>query len=116
MEKYRRVFEESPLWAGLALALLGGVVSAMRSIKIEEMSPGAIGKALWHFFVQVVSAGLVGMIVTMLMMSTSWSPFLEGALIAVCGSCATMLLNRFPEILYEWIRKVLGLKGGGGEM
>jgi hypothetical protein len=109
MERWRKAIEESPLFVGFLLALFGGLVNGMLNIKIKEISPRELLYAIYQFIVQVAAAGLVGAIAGMIMMFTAWHPIAEGAIIAICGSCATVLLKRLPDIMIEWVRKMLGL-------
>lgn len=110
MDRIRKVLEESPLFVGFLLAVFGGAVTAMKNLQLSEKpTPREIAHVVYAFVVHIVTSGFVGGVTAMLMLYTSWHPALEGAIIAMAGTSGMVLLNRLPDILIEWIRKMLGL-------
>ena len=97
LNSIKKMFEDDPLLTGFFLACLGGIV---RGIRCRSSEFTAIG-----FSYRVLSAGFVGILTSLMMTHTEWSPQIEAAFIGACGYAAVDILQDVPVMIKECIRK-----------
>jgi len=93
MERWRRAIEESPVYLGVILAILGGMVRGMGR-KREHFT-------LWGFLYRVAAAAFVGLLMGLVMSYTKYDPKIEAAIIGASGYAAIELLEYFPSMVKE---------------
>ena len=99
MERFRRLLEENPVIVGILLAFIGGVVRGMGRRR-ENFT-------LWGFLYRVIAAAFVGLLMGLVMSYTKYDPKIEAAIIGASGYAAIDLLEYFPTLVKERLKRPL---------